>query len=61
MVDSTPTSVWYGVDDVLVSRAHAEHLLAAIPHAERRELSGGHVLDDRDLSAVYEWLASASR
>jgi hypothetical protein len=46
MVDSTPTSVWYGVDDVLVSRAHAEHLLAAIPHAERREFSGGHVLED---------------
>jgi pimeloyl-ACP methyl ester carboxylesterase len=58
---AVPTSVWYGIDDVLVSRAHAEHLLAAIPHAEGRELSGGHVLDDRDFSAVYEWLASASR
>src|SRR4051812_44267086 len=58
---AVPTSVWYGVADVLVSKTHAEHLLAAIPHAERRELSGGHVLEDRDLSAVYEWLASASR
>jgi pimeloyl-ACP methyl ester carboxylesterase len=58
---AVPTSVWYGVEDVLGPRAHAEHLLDAIPNAERRELQGGHVLDDRDLSAVYEWLASASR
>lgn len=58
---AVPTSIWYGVDDVLVSTAHAEHLLAAIPGAERCELSGGHVLDHHDLSAVYEWLASASR
>lgn len=55
---TVPTSVWYGPDDALGPIAHADHLLAAIPRAERRELSGGHVLDDRDLSALYQWLAS---
>jgi pimeloyl-ACP methyl ester carboxylesterase len=58
---TVPTSVWYGSDDALSPSAHAEHLLARIPRAERRELAGGHLLDDHDLAAVHEWLASRSR
>jgi pimeloyl-ACP methyl ester carboxylesterase len=52
-----PVSVWYGSDDVLSPRGHAEHLLAVLPQAERQELpSGGHVLSDADLGAIYHWL-----
>lgn len=53
---SVPTSVWYGPTDVLSPRTHAEHLLAAIPHAARYELDGGHVLRDADLDAIYNSL-----
>lgn len=51
-----PTSVWYGPDDVLSPRAHAEHLTGAVANADRRELTGGHVLTDADLDAIYQWL-----
>lgn len=52
-----PVSVWYGADDVLSPRAHAEHLLSVLHGAERRELAaGGHVLGDADLDAIYGWL-----
>jgi pimeloyl-ACP methyl ester carboxylesterase len=54
---TTPTSVWYGPADVLASRAHHEYLLSVIPDAERRELRGGHVMNDADLAAIYDWLA----
>jgi pimeloyl-ACP methyl ester carboxylesterase len=55
-----PVSVWYGPDDVLSPRGHAEHLLSAIPDAERHELlAGGHVLTDPDLDAIYRWLSRA--
>jgi hypothetical protein len=41
-----PVSVWYGPDDVLSPRGHAEWLIAHLPDAERRELpTGGHLLD----------------
>jgi pimeloyl-ACP methyl ester carboxylesterase len=53
---TVPVSVWYGVQDVLGPRAHPEYLLTAIATAERRELAGGHVLQDADLDAVYAWL-----
>ncbi len=56
---TVPVSVWYGVQDVLGPRAHPEHLLSAIPPAERRELTGGHVLQDADLDAIYAWLCPA--
>ncbi|GIH96771.1 alpha/beta hydrolase [Planobispora siamensis] len=58
---TTPTSVWYGTADVLVSRDHHEYLLATISGARRRELRGGHVLSDRDLAAIYDWLADPLR
>ena len=57
---TTPTSVWYGPADVLASQDHHEYLLATIPGAQRRELPGGHVLDGRDLAAIYDWLADPS-
>jgi pimeloyl-ACP methyl ester carboxylesterase len=53
---SVPVSVWYGSSDVLSPRAHAEYLLAAIPHADRCELEGGHVLGDADLDAIFNSL-----
>jgi pimeloyl-ACP methyl ester carboxylesterase len=54
---AVPTSVWYGADDVLSPRGHAEHLISAIPHAERHELpAGGHLLTAQDLDAIYRWL-----
>jgi hypothetical protein len=58
---TTPASVWYGTADVLASQDHHEHLLATIPGAQRQELRGGHVLRDRDIAAIYEWLADPSR
>jgi pimeloyl-ACP methyl ester carboxylesterase len=43
-----PVSVWYGPDDVLSPRGHAEWLLAHIPNADRQELPlGGHLLGDK--------------
>lgn len=56
-----PTSVWFGQADVLASPAHAEYLLATIPHAQRHVLPGGHVLGDEDLGAVYDWLKEGFR
>jgi pimeloyl-ACP methyl ester carboxylesterase len=53
---SVPVSVWYGPDDVLCPRAHAEWLLAHIPGAERHELPAGHLLGDAELDAIYGWL-----
>jgi pimeloyl-ACP methyl ester carboxylesterase len=53
---SVPVSIWYGPDDVLCPRGHAEWLLAHIPGAERRELPAGHILEDEDLGAIYGWL-----
>ncbi len=54
-----PVSVWYGPDDVLSPRGHAEWLMAHVPGAERRELpTGGHLLDDTDLDSLYAWLTS---
>jgi pimeloyl-ACP methyl ester carboxylesterase len=57
---TVPVSIWYGVHDVLVSRAHAEYLVATIPGASRYELRGGHLLSDDDLASIYEWLSHAS-
>jgi pimeloyl-ACP methyl ester carboxylesterase len=54
-----PTSVWYGVNDVLGPSTHAEYLITTIRGAERHELSGGHVLDESDLAAIYDWLTHA--
>jgi pimeloyl-ACP methyl ester carboxylesterase len=54
-----PVSVWYGPDDVLSPRGHAEWLLAHVPGAQRRELpTGGHLLADKDLDSLYAWLTS---
>lgn len=58
---TTPVSVWYGPADVLGSRGQQEYLLSAIAGAQRRELHGGHVLDDGDLAAIYGWLTNPSR
>lgn len=56
-----PVCVSYGPEDVLGSRGHQEYLLSAIATAQRLELHGGHVLDDRDLAALYDWLMNPSR
>jgi pimeloyl-ACP methyl ester carboxylesterase len=58
---TTPVSIWYGTADVLASRDHHEYLLSVIPGARRRELRGGHVLGNRDLAAIYDWLADPYR
>jgi pimeloyl-ACP methyl ester carboxylesterase len=53
-------SIWYGPDDVLSPRSHAEWLIAHIRDAERRELGGrGHLLADEDLNRLYAWLDTA--
>jgi pimeloyl-ACP methyl ester carboxylesterase len=55
-----PVSVWYGPDDVLSPRGHAEWLIAHVPGTERRELpTGGHLLTDEDLNSLYAWLIAA--
>jgi len=55
-----PVSVWYGPEDVLSPRGHAEWLIAHLPGAERRELpTGGHLLVDQDFDSLYAWLAAA--
>jgi pimeloyl-ACP methyl ester carboxylesterase len=54
-----PVSVWYGVNDVLSPRGHAEWLLAHIPNAGRQALPrGGHLLADEDLDSIYHWLTT---
>ncbi len=54
---TTRTSVWYGPADVLASRAHHEYLLSVIPDAQLHELHGGHLLNEAELVAIYDWLA----
>ena len=51
-----PVSIWYGLDDALCPRTHAEWLLEHIPGGERRQLPSGHILDDNGLDAIYGWL-----
>ena len=53
-----PISIWYGPDDALCPRAHADWLLQHIPEAQARELPGGHVLDKPSLYRLYTWLTS---
>jgi pimeloyl-ACP methyl ester carboxylesterase len=55
-----PVSIWYGREDVLCPRGHADWLLSDIPNAERRELPHGHLLDDEALDALYSWLLALS-
>jgi pimeloyl-ACP methyl ester carboxylesterase len=57
---TVPVSVWYGVQDVLVPRTHADYLIATIPGSSRNELGGGHVLSDEDLASIYGWLTNVS-
>jgi len=52
----TPVSIWYGLDDVLCPRGHAEWLLSRTPGAERRELPNAHMLGDEELDEIYSWL-----
>jgi pimeloyl-ACP methyl ester carboxylesterase len=55
---AVPVSVWYGSDDVLSPRGHAEWLLTHLPNAVGYELpGGGHLLGDEDLDSIYRWLA----
>ncbi len=51
-----PVSIWYGPEDVLCPRGHAEWLLSNVPNAERHELPHGHLLDDEALDAIFSWL-----
>jgi pimeloyl-ACP methyl ester carboxylesterase len=51
-----PVSIWYGPDDVLCPRGHAEWLLSRIPGSERHELPHGHMLEADELDAIYSWL-----
>jgi pimeloyl-ACP methyl ester carboxylesterase len=56
-----PVSLWYGPDDVLCPRGHADWLLAHLPGVEPREVSGGHVLSDDDLLGVLHWVVDDGR
>ncbi len=56
---NVPVSIWFGPDDVLCPRTHADWLIDHIPGAEGHPLSGGHVIDDDDLEAIYTWLVAA--
>jgi pimeloyl-ACP methyl ester carboxylesterase len=51
-----PVGIFYGPDDVLVPAAHAEWLIAHIPGAERHVLPSGHIVNDDELDAIYDWL-----
>jgi pimeloyl-ACP methyl ester carboxylesterase len=53
---TVPVSVWYGPDDVLCPRTHADWLIDHIPGAEGHPLPGGHLVEDDDLEAIYTWL-----
>lgn len=53
---AVPVSVWFGPDDVLSPRRHAEWLLTHLPGSDRRELPHGHLLTDEDLGEIYVWL-----
>jgi pimeloyl-ACP methyl ester carboxylesterase len=57
---TVPVSIWYGPDDVLCPRPHAEWLLSHVPGAERNELPSGHMLDEDELDAIYGWLLASS-
>ena len=50
-----PVSVWYGSDDVLSPRGHAEWLIANIREAERRMIPGGHMLADDAFAETLRW------
>jgi len=57
---AVPVSLWYGPQDVLSPRGHAEWLLAHVPGAARHELpSGGHLLGDQEFDSLYGWLTAA--
>jgi pimeloyl-ACP methyl ester carboxylesterase len=51
-----PISIWYGPDDVLCPRGHAEWLLSHVRGAERHELPHGHMLEEDDLDAIFSWV-----
>ncbi len=53
-----PVSIWYGPDDVLCPRGHADWLLSHIPGAEADVLPGGHLLDVTSLQRLYRWLVA---
>jgi SAM-dependent methyltransferase len=49
-----------GLRGVSSAAGDARWLLTNILGAQRRELAGGHLLDDQDLEAIYRWLANPS-
>jgi pimeloyl-ACP methyl ester carboxylesterase len=53
---AVPVSIWYGPDDALSPRGHADWLLGHIVGAEAYALSRGHLLDVASLQRVYGWL-----
>jgi pimeloyl-ACP methyl ester carboxylesterase len=55
---SAPVSIWYGPDDVLCPRGHADWLLSHIAGAEAHVLPGGHLLDVTSLQRLYRWLVA---
>lgn len=52
-----PVTIWYGPDDVLVPRHHAEWLIAHVPGAQRRELPGGHAISQESIAEVLGWVS----
>jgi pimeloyl-ACP methyl ester carboxylesterase len=56
---TVPTSIWYGSADVLAGRQHHAYLQATIPVAQLHEMSGGNLLREDDLAAIYGWLGLA--
>jgi len=52
-----PVTIWYGADDVLCPRRHAEWLVAHVPGARGRELPGGHALPDDSVVDIFRWVS----
>ncbi|MEU8227254.1 alpha/beta hydrolase [Kribbella sp. NPDC048915] len=52
---TVPVSLWYGSSDERAAK-YADHLAAAIPHAERRYYIGGHVPPANAYRELLRWL-----
>lgn len=50
-----PVSIWHGSADERAGK-HADHLVAAMPHAERRYYVGGHIPPANAYRELLRWL-----
>jgi len=50
-----PVSIWYGSGDERAGK-YADHLAAAMPHAERKPYAGGHIQPENAYRELLRWL-----